>query len=84
MPGEPDEIRISPDPVLLGKIDQAAELMGLSRSEFVLHVLRFWEKTQNMPLNGHNRLCALEPDRTGERDSAIPFSVGVKCLEGKN
>lgn len=65
------EIRITPDPVLLTKIDEAASLMNITRSELVMKILRLWEKKQNLPLNGTDHLCNLIPDTLEEGEQGV-------------
>ncbi len=59
---ESEEIRIRPDPGLLATLDDTAGLMGLSREELVLVILRYWMKRSAIPRNGKGTLCSLEPD----------------------
>ena len=55
------EITIAVSTSLVETLDAAAELMEMSREDMVMKILTRWEKEQNLPLHGTDKLCNIMP-----------------------
>jgi hypothetical protein len=59
-------IMIPIDPVLLHVIDEAADLMEISRDDLVQKILKLWEKNHTLPLHGTDHFCHMNHPRSDQ------------------
>lgn len=64
------DLYLTISPELQSTLEKSAEQTGMSREEFTIKILSFWERNRTMNLEGENQLCNLIPDspEMGKKD----------------